>query len=50
MGTKHKTKHKAIFDVEKGLKTKTQITKYLDVSLNTLSTWHKEADDFNKAL
>ena len=44
MSTKHKTntletKYKAILEVEKGLKTKTQIAKDFNVPLITLSTW-----------
>ena len=44
-----KTKYKAILDVKKGLKTKTQIAKDFDVPLNTLSTWLKKAADYKKA-
>ena len=35
------TKYKANLEVEKGLKTKTQIATDFDVPLNTLSTWLK---------
>ena len=53
MATKHKTntletKYKAIWGVEKGLNTKTQIAKDFDEPLNTLSTQLKKADDYKK--
>ena len=38
-----------ILEVEKGLNTKTQIAKDVDVPLNTLSTWVKKADDYKNA-
>ena len=43
------TKYKAILEVEKGLKTKTQIAKDFNVPINTLCTWLKKADDYKKA-
>ena len=44
------TKYKAILEVEKGLKAKTQIAKDLDVPLSTLSTWLKKDDDYKKPM
>ena len=35
--------------MEKGLKTKNQIAKDMDVPLNTLPNWLKRADDYRKA-
>ena len=43
------TKYRAILEVEKGAKTKTQIAKDYGVPPNTLSTWLSKAADYKKA-
>ena len=43
------TKDRAILEVEKGTKTKTQIAKKYGVPANTLSTWLSKAAEYKKA-
>ena len=42
-------KYDAILEVEKGVKTKSQIAEELGIKHNTLSTWLKKADTYKKA-
>ena len=52
-GTKRKqhtiqTKYDAILEVEKGIKSKTQIAADIGIPQNTLSTWLKKQDEIKK--